>query len=272
MRPRENPFAVHRVEALAFRLPDGLTWDAFLDRCAAAKWRGAIVGPQGSGKTTLSRATRPTAARSAVSPRIFSNPGGKPRCREAGPPHARPFPARARPSPARWSGTAHDSRVAHVALRGQPHGRLSHCRASHRASSDLAGNENLSRAPHRTRRRAHGRTPAQRRRRRPVQAPPGNPTCANAGASRIFRRWGSARCATDRAALFGYEPCIRLLSPPRPGLMAASLRIAKHHVIPNHRSPRLGRFPAPGVHKSDRALQSGGGRAVVRNSQSAMRR
>jgi len=53
MRPRDNPFAVDRIEALPFRLPAGLTWDAFLDRCAAAKWRGAIVGPHGSGKTTL---------------------------------------------------------------------------------------------------------------------------------------------------------------------------------------------------------------------------
>jgi len=53
MRPRDNPFAAHRVESLAFRLPAGVTWDAFLARCVAANWRGAIVGPQGSGKTTL---------------------------------------------------------------------------------------------------------------------------------------------------------------------------------------------------------------------------
>ncbi len=53
MKPRDNPFASHRLENLAFRLPGGLTWDAFLARCAAAKWRGAIVGPHGSGKTTL---------------------------------------------------------------------------------------------------------------------------------------------------------------------------------------------------------------------------
>ena len=53
MRPRDNPFTADRLEALPFRLPGGLTWDALLDRCAAAKWRGAIVGPHGSGKTTL---------------------------------------------------------------------------------------------------------------------------------------------------------------------------------------------------------------------------
>ena len=53
MRPRDNPFAAHRIEALPFRLPGGLTWETFLDRCAAAKWRGAVVGPNGSGKTVL---------------------------------------------------------------------------------------------------------------------------------------------------------------------------------------------------------------------------
>jgi hypothetical protein len=53
MRPRDNPFAAHRIEAIPFRFPDGLTWDSFLNRCAEAKWRGAVVGPHGSGKTAL---------------------------------------------------------------------------------------------------------------------------------------------------------------------------------------------------------------------------
>ena len=53
MRPRDNPFAAHRIEGLAFRLPAGRTWDALFDRGAAMNWRGAIVGPHGSGKTTL---------------------------------------------------------------------------------------------------------------------------------------------------------------------------------------------------------------------------
>ena len=53
MRPRDNPFAAHRLESLAFRLPGGLTWDGLFARCAAMNWRGAIVGPHGSGKTTL---------------------------------------------------------------------------------------------------------------------------------------------------------------------------------------------------------------------------
>jgi hypothetical protein len=53
MRPRDNPFAAHRVESVPFRFPAGSNWDALLSRCAAAKWRGAIVGPHGSGKTAL---------------------------------------------------------------------------------------------------------------------------------------------------------------------------------------------------------------------------
>lgn len=47
-----NPFRVRCVEALGY-LPQGETWDTFLARCAAMKFRGAVVGPHGSGKTTL---------------------------------------------------------------------------------------------------------------------------------------------------------------------------------------------------------------------------
>ncbi len=71
MRPRDNPFAARRIEALAFRLPDGLTWDAFLDRCAAAKWRGAVVGPRGSGKTTLFEQLAPRLRERGFVPHLF---------------------------------------------------------------------------------------------------------------------------------------------------------------------------------------------------------
>lgn len=71
MKPRDNPFASHRIEALAFRLPAGLTWDAFLARCAAAKWRGAIVGPHGSGKTALLEQLVPRLRECGFRPHVF---------------------------------------------------------------------------------------------------------------------------------------------------------------------------------------------------------
>lgn len=50
---RLNPFAASRVEALAFRFPEGWDWPALLDRLAALDLRAALVGPEGHGKTTL---------------------------------------------------------------------------------------------------------------------------------------------------------------------------------------------------------------------------
>jgi hypothetical protein len=53
LRARDNPFASHRVEKLRYRLPEGLTWDRLLERLAALRFRAALVGPHGRGKTTL---------------------------------------------------------------------------------------------------------------------------------------------------------------------------------------------------------------------------
>ena len=52
MRARDNPFATDRVLRVRYR-PQGWTWDAMLARLAAMDYRGAIVGPEGRGKTTL---------------------------------------------------------------------------------------------------------------------------------------------------------------------------------------------------------------------------
>jgi energy-coupling factor transporter ATP-binding protein EcfA2 len=52
MRARDNPFRVERLHELAFRFREGSMAD-LLDRLIAQQWRGAIVGPHGSGKTTL---------------------------------------------------------------------------------------------------------------------------------------------------------------------------------------------------------------------------
>jgi hypothetical protein len=71
MKPRDNPFASHRIEALPFRLPTGLTWETFLDRCAAAKWRGTIVGPHGTGKTTLLEQLVPRLRQRGFTPLLF---------------------------------------------------------------------------------------------------------------------------------------------------------------------------------------------------------
>jgi hypothetical protein len=51
-RPADNPFASHRVEALAYRF-NGSGLDAIGRRLEGIGGRGAIVGAKGSGKTTL---------------------------------------------------------------------------------------------------------------------------------------------------------------------------------------------------------------------------
>ena len=52
MLARNNPFAVHRVLRVRYRMPDG-GWELLLARLAALGYRGAIVGLHGRGKTTL---------------------------------------------------------------------------------------------------------------------------------------------------------------------------------------------------------------------------
>jgi MoxR-like ATPase len=51
-RPAENPFAMHRIERLPFRRP-GWSPSELERRLAAAGGRGAVIGPKGSGKTSL---------------------------------------------------------------------------------------------------------------------------------------------------------------------------------------------------------------------------
>jgi hypothetical protein len=52
VRARDNPFAVQRVLAIRYRL-SGVTWEELLARLAAFRFRAALVGPHGHGKTTL---------------------------------------------------------------------------------------------------------------------------------------------------------------------------------------------------------------------------
>jgi hypothetical protein len=52
VKARENPFRSECVDALAYRAPE-FDWDGLEARLATAGGRGAIVGPEGHGKTTL---------------------------------------------------------------------------------------------------------------------------------------------------------------------------------------------------------------------------
>lgn len=52
MRARDNPFRVDRQHALAFRFRE-TSADQLIEQFARLQWRGAIIGPHGSGKTTL---------------------------------------------------------------------------------------------------------------------------------------------------------------------------------------------------------------------------
>jgi len=52
LKARDNPFTADRVLRERYRLHD-TSWDQLLARLAAFRYRAAIVGPEGTGKTTL---------------------------------------------------------------------------------------------------------------------------------------------------------------------------------------------------------------------------
>ena len=52
MKARHNPFSVDRVQTIRYR-PSETTFDDILSRLGAMDYRAAIVGPEGTGKTTL---------------------------------------------------------------------------------------------------------------------------------------------------------------------------------------------------------------------------
>ena len=55
MKPRENPFRTSRTDALSFRDASGLSVHDLLRHVHTTGGRGAIVGPMGTGKSTLLR-------------------------------------------------------------------------------------------------------------------------------------------------------------------------------------------------------------------------
>jgi ABC-type hemin transport system ATPase subunit len=58
---RTNPFATRHIRpgALAYLFPPGESAQAVVDRLRASGWRGQIIGPHGSGKSTLMAAIVP---------------------------------------------------------------------------------------------------------------------------------------------------------------------------------------------------------------------
>ena len=52
MRARDNPYRVERLEQLTYRFSTG-GWEEILATLRRHRYRGAVVGPHGSGKTTL---------------------------------------------------------------------------------------------------------------------------------------------------------------------------------------------------------------------------
>jgi hypothetical protein len=80
MRARDNPFAVHRLHALRYRLGNG-GWDVLLGRLRELAGRAAIVGPEGSGKTLLLEELAGRLAATGLAPRILTLTKGERRLR-----------------------------------------------------------------------------------------------------------------------------------------------------------------------------------------------
>jgi len=53
MRARDNPFRSERILQVRYQFVGELDWERLLERLDAFNCRGAIVGPKGTGKTTL---------------------------------------------------------------------------------------------------------------------------------------------------------------------------------------------------------------------------
>ncbi|MES2570747.1 MAG: ATP-binding protein [Verrucomicrobiota bacterium] len=52
MKARDNPFSTDRVLRIRYR-PQETTWETLLERLVALRFRAAVIGPHGTGKTTL---------------------------------------------------------------------------------------------------------------------------------------------------------------------------------------------------------------------------
>ncbi|MBP7862263.1 hypothetical protein KA183_11315 [bacterium] len=75
-RARNNPFATVRLEALEYKFEHD-TWTSFLARLESMNYRGALVGPEGVGKTTLLFEMRKRLAEDGFNPLLIRLSGGK---------------------------------------------------------------------------------------------------------------------------------------------------------------------------------------------------
>lgn len=81
MRARDNPFAADRVLAVRYK-PRGFTWDGLLDRLQSLHYRAAIVGPHGTGKTTLLEDLAPRLRSRGLEPIFLRLDSSEPRLSE----------------------------------------------------------------------------------------------------------------------------------------------------------------------------------------------
>jgi hypothetical protein len=70
VKARDNPLATHRVLAIRYR-PLDMTWTQLLDRLRELNYRAAIVGPKGTGKTTLIEDLANRLAARGLAPRLI---------------------------------------------------------------------------------------------------------------------------------------------------------------------------------------------------------
>ena len=70
MRARENPFRVEQIHQLTYR-PMSMSWEEVMDRLEALSYRAAVVGPEGTGKTTFLEQLIPRLAAQGFEPQYL---------------------------------------------------------------------------------------------------------------------------------------------------------------------------------------------------------
>jgi len=77
-KARNNPFATAKLEALAYSFENTLdNWATFMERLSSLNYCGALVGPEGVGKTTLLFELKSKLAQKGFKPELIRLSGGK---------------------------------------------------------------------------------------------------------------------------------------------------------------------------------------------------